>query len=163
VTFSEILLPEFDNETQKTRKLLKVVPFDDPGWKPHEKSMSIAQLAGHVAELVSWAAETINKPSLVIEPGYQPFRPQSAKQLLEVFDARAAESRTAIAEATDDHLQQIWSLSFGEQKIFSLPRFSVLRNVVLNHMIHHRGQLSVYLRLKDVPIPGMYGPSADEQ
>ncbi len=163
MTFSEILLPEFDTETQKTRKILAVVPFDDPQWKPHERSMSIGHLAGHVAELLGWAAETITKPSLVIDPGYQPFHPKSAKELLEVFDTRVADSRAAIAGTTDDQLQHIWTLSFGEQKIFSLPRFSVLRNVVMNHMIHHRGQLSVYLRLKNVPVPGMYGPSADEQ
>jgi uncharacterized damage-inducible protein DinB len=164
VTISEILVPEFDNETQKTRRLLEVVPFDDPEWKPHQKSMSIGRLAGHVADLLSWAGETVNKPSLAIEPGgYEPFHPNSTKELLEVFDARVAEARAAISGASDDHLQHIWTLSFGDQKIFSLPRFSVLRSVVMNHMIHHRGQLSVYLRLRNVPVPGMYGPSADEK
>ncbi len=163
MTITEILLPEFDTETQKTRKILAVVPFDDPQWKPHERSMSIGHLAGHVTELLGWAAETISKPSLVIQPGYKPFAPASTKELLEVFDARVTEARAAIAGTTDDDLQHIWTLSFGDQKVFSLPRFSVLRNVVMNHVIHHRGQLSVYLRLMNVPVPGMYGPSADEK
>ncbi len=163
MTISELLLPEFENETKKTRKLLEVVPFDDPDWKPHEKSMCIGRLAGHVAELPSWANDTVTLESFNVEPGNKPFFPRSSKELLERFDEKAASARAAIAGATDEHLQKVWTLSFDGKPILSMPRKSILRDLVMNHLIHHRGQLSVYLRLRNVPVPGMYGPSADEK
>jgi uncharacterized damage-inducible protein DinB len=163
MTISELLLPEFEEETKKTRKALEVVPFDDPDWKPHEKSMHIARLAGHIAELPSWATDTITLESLNIEPGYKAFFPRSSEELLERFDIKVASARTALAGARDEHLQKVWTLSFDGKPVLSMPRYSILRNVVMNHLIHHRGQLSVYLRLKNIPVPGMYGPSADEK
>jgi uncharacterized damage-inducible protein DinB len=163
MTISELLLPEFEEETKKTRKALEVVPFDDPDWKPHEKSMHIARLAGHIAELPSWATDTITLESLNIEPGYKALFPRSSEELLERFDIKVASARTALAGASDEHLQKVWTLSFDGKPVLSMPRYSILRNVVMNHLIRHRGQLSVYLRLKNIPVPGMYGPSADEK
>jgi uncharacterized damage-inducible protein DinB len=163
MTINELLLPEFENETEKTRKLLERVPFDDPDWKPHEKSMVIGRLAGHIAELPSWANDTVALESLNIEPGFKAFFPRSSEELLKRFDAKVASARTAIAGASDEHLQKVWTLSFDGKPVLSMPRHSILRNLVMNHLIHHRGQLSVYLRLRNVAVPGMYGPSADEK
>lgn len=166
MTISETLIPEFDQEMVNTRKLLECVPEDKWTWKPHEKSMPLGRLAGHVAELPSWAVNTVNVSTLDLTPaggeGFQPFIPGSRKELLERFDKHVSEARGAIAGASDEHLQQIWSLIFRGQTVLSMPRAAVLRSVVMNHLIHHRAQLGVYLRLNDVAIPGMYGPSADE-
>ncbi len=166
MTISETLLPEFDQEMANTRKLLECVPEDKWAWKPHEKSMTLGRLAGHVAELPSWAVNTIRLTSLDLTPadgsGFKPFAVTSRKELVEFFDKNASEAREAIAGASDDHLHQIWSLQFRGKTVLSMPRAAVLRGVVMNHLIHHRAQLGVYLRLNDVAIPGMYGPSADE-
>ena len=166
MTISEALIPEFDQEMANTRKLLECVPEDKWTWKPHEKSMTLGRLAGHVAELPSWAIHTINVSSLDLTPpggpGIQPFVPGSRKELVEKFDKNVAEARPAIAAANDEHLKQIWSLIYQGQTVLSMPRAAVLRSVVINHLIHHRAQLGVYLRLNNIAIPGMYGPSADE-
>lgn len=164
---SEVLLPEFDQEMTNTRKLLECVPEDKWTWKPHEKSMPLGRLAGHVAELPSWAVNTIRQSSLDLTPAgggpaFQPFIASSRKELVATFDKNVGEAREAIAGATDEHLRQIWSLIYRGQTVLSMPRAAVLRSVVMNHLIHHRAQLGVYLRLNDVAIPGMYGPSADE-
>lgn len=166
MSISENLLPEFDQEMANTRKMLQLVPEDKLAWKPHEKSMALGRLAGHVAELPSWAVQTIRKSVLDLTPPdappMQPFIATSRAELLEAFDKNVSEGRAAIAGATDDHLHQIWSLKFRGQIVLSMPRSAILRTVVMNHMIHHRAQLGVYLRLNEVAIPGMYGPSADE-
>lgn len=162
MSISEVLLPEFDQEMANTRKLLECVPEDRPAWKPHEKSMSLGRLAGHVAELPGWAANTIRLSVLKITPPFQAYTMGSRKELLEAFDKNAAEAREAIAGASDAHLGETWSLQFGGKTVLQMPRAAVLRSVVMNHLIHHRAQLGVYLRLNDVAIPGMYGPSADE-
>jgi len=160
--FLEVLLKEFDNEMGSTRKILERVPENSLTWKPHEKSMTLGRLASHVAELPGRAASICRTEALVREPGFKPFVTASSQELLEKFDTSSAEARTAIAELTDDQLSVVWSVKFGDKTILSMPRFMALRTVAMDHMIHHRGQLSVYLRLLDVPVPGMYGPSADE-
>lgn len=166
MTISEMMLPEFEQEIANTRKLLERVPEAKFAWKPHDKSMALGRLAGHVAELPSWVVNTIRLDSLDLTPpgggGFQPFIPQSRQELLETLDKNASEAKQAIASATDEHLQKIWSLHFGGKTVLSMPRATVLRSVCMNHLIHHRAQLGVYLRLNNVPIPGMYGPSADE-
>ena len=166
MSISETLLPEFDQEMQNTRKLLECVPEDKPDYKPHEKSMTMARLAGHVAELPGWAVNTVNASELDLTPASgETFRAcimTSRQQLLEVFDKNAAEARSAIASASDEHLHQLWSLIYKGKKVIEMPRAAVLRSMVMNHLIHHRAQLGVYLRLNNVAIPGMYGPSADE-
>lgn len=166
MSISETLLPEYDQEMANTRKLLACVPDSKMDYKPHEKSMTMGRLAGHVAELPSWALHTIRVDRLdltpVDGPGFKPFIAISQKELLETFDKNVAEARQAMAGATDEHLAQVWSLIYRGQTVLSMPRAAVLRTVVMNHLIHHRAQLGVYLRMNDVAIPGMYGPSADE-
>jgi uncharacterized damage-inducible protein DinB len=162
MSISQMLLPEFDQEMSNTRKILERVPEDKYSWKPHEKSMTLGRLASHVAELPGWAVETINRETLELTPGMKPFVAGSASELLARFEKNAAEARAAITGATDDHLAVEWSLIYGGHKVLTMPRAAVLRSVVMNHLIHHRAQLGVYLRLNDVAIPGMYGPSADE-
>ena len=162
MSISETLLPEFDQEMANTRKLLECVPEGKPAWKPHEKSMTLGRLAGHVAELPGWAVNTIRLSVLNLTPPFQATTMGSRKEILELFDKNVAEARQAIADASGQHLREIWSLQVGGKTLMSMPRAAVLRSVVMNHLIHHRAQLGVYLRLNDVAIPGMYGPSADE-
>lgn len=164
------LLPEFDREIEVTRRVLERVPEGKPGFKPHEKSMPLDRLAGHVAELPGWAKETMLQDSIVVGRGADleastggALKMTSRKQLLEEFDKRAAAGRAAIVGASDEVFMKPWSLIADGKAVFTLPKIAVLRGFVMNHMIHHRGQLSVYLRLNDVPVPSIYGPSADEQ
>jgi uncharacterized damage-inducible protein DinB len=164
------ILPEFDHEVANTRKVLERVPEGKPDYKPHEKSMPMGRLAGHTAELPGWAKETILQDSVDVNPPGNPPPAQNAalkmtsrKQLLEEFDKRAAAGRAAIAGASDEELMKPWSLIANGKTIFTLPKIVVLRGFVMNHMIHHRAQLGVYLRLNNVPVPSIYGPSADEQ
>jgi len=163
---SALFLPEFDQEMTTARKTLERIPEDKLNWKPHEKSMPLGRLAGHVAELAGWAVPTIKQDSLdFMPPGGQPFQPTiatSRKQVLDVFDKNREASRQAIAEASDEHLMKNWSLLRGGQTIMTMPRVAVLRTFCISHIIHHRAQLGVYLRLNDIPVPSVYGPSADE-
>jgi uncharacterized damage-inducible protein DinB len=160
------LLPEFDHEMGTTRKMLERVPEDKPDFKPHPKSMSLARLAGHVAELPVWAERTLNNEGLdlapVDAPPQPPFVMTSRQDMLERFDKRVGEARAAIARTSDEAFAKSWTLSRGGQTLFTLPRSVVLRNMFFNHIVHHRAQLGVYLRLNDVPLPPSYGPSADE-
>ena len=160
------LLPEFDNEMATTRKVLERVPADKFGWRPHDKSMPFGKLASHVATLPSWAVNGIELDELDIAPvGQPPYtvpEAASSEELLATFDKCAADARAAIAGASDETLMQTWTLLKGGQKVLAMPRVAVLRVFVMNHVVHHRGQLSVYLRLNDIPVPSIYGPSADE-
>lgn len=166
MSISQTLLPEYDQEMANTRKLLACVPDGKWDYKPHEKSMPLGRLAGHIAELPNWALHTIQVKVLDLTPasgpGFKPFIAASRQELLETFDKNVAEARSAIERATDEHLAEIWSLVYQGHTVMSMPRAAVLRSVVMNHLIHHRAQLGVYLRMNDVAIPGMYGPSADE-
>ena len=163
---SDFILPEFDHEMANTRKVLERVPDHRFDWKPHQKSWNMGALATHVATIPSWTTYTIDRDSLDIappgEPAYQSPVAASQKELLELFDKHVAAARAAIAGASDDHLMKPWSLLAGGQILFTMPRAAVIRSMVMNHGIHHRGQLCIYLRLNDIPMPGMYGPSADE-
>jgi len=149
-----------------TRKMLALVPDDKLDYSPHDKSMNMGRLAGHIAEMVRWAVETLNTQQMDVAPvggpSYQPYIITSGEDLLAVFDKNFAASREAVAGASDEALLTSWSLLAGGKNLFTMPRIAVLKSMVLNHIIHHRAQLSLYLRLNDVPIPGMYGPSADE-
>ena len=164
----DTILPEFDHEMAVTRRTLERVPEDKPDWKPHEKSMTMARLAGHLAELPSFVATTLRDDSFNIRPaggagsGRKPLVMTSRKQLLEDFDRNVAELRTTLANASDETLMKTWTLFAGDKTIFSAPRIGVIRSFCLNHVIHHRAQMGVYLRLNDVPVPSVYGPSADE-
>jgi uncharacterized damage-inducible protein DinB len=164
---SQALLPEFDHEMANTRKALERVPEDRFGWKPHDKSMTLGRLATHVAELTGWVLPTLESESFDWEQRpaalLAPKTAASRAKILELFDKNVATARAAIGGASDAQLMVLWSLLAGGRTIFSMPRIAVLRSMVMNHTIHHRGQLAVYLRLNDVPVPALYGPSADEQ
>jgi uncharacterized damage-inducible protein DinB len=163
---SQMLLPEFDKEMGTTRKLLERVPEEKFSWKPHERSMTFGRLSSHLAELPSWAARTIEVDSLDVAPPGQPPRVAadvaSHKELLELFDGNVSAARKAIAGLPDEKAFTPWTLLKGGQKIFTIPRMAALRTFVFSHCIHHRGQLSVYLRLNNIHVPSIYGPSADE-
>ena len=159
---SKSLLPEFDHEMQTTRRTLERLPEDKLAWKPHEKSMSLGELATHLATINHWAESILSTESFDISTA--PPNPQlkSRSEILSAFDTNTANARKAIAAATDGELLKSWSLISAGKTIFAQPRIAVLRGFILNHGIHHRGQFSVYLRLNNVPVPSIYGPSADE-
>ncbi len=166
MSMSAALLPEFDHEIQTTRRCLERIPNDKLGWKPHPKSMSMGELGSHLANVLVWCPMTIDQSEYdLAPPGAEPFTPPqcaSVEEMLESFDANAAAARASLAKASDETLLQPWSLKKGGVEIFSMPRIGCLRSFIFNHGVHHRGQLSVYLRLNDVPVPSIYGPSADE-
>ena len=163
---SQALFPEFDHEMSNTRKTLERIPENDFTWKPHPKSMPLGRLAGHVAEMPGWAVPTIAQDSLdLAPPGSGPPQgtvAQSRQHVLDLFDKNVAAARAAIAGATDEQLMKPWSLLVGGKTIFTMPKIAVLRSMIMNHTIHHRAQLCVYLRLNNIPVPALYGPSADE-
>lgn len=158
----DALLPEFDHEMSTTRRLLERVPEDRLEWKPHVKSSSLGQLAQHVATLPMWGAMTVKQTELDLGDS-APTAPLTTRTaLLAAFDANAAATRAALVGASDAEMMAAWTLKRSGQTIFSMPRAVVWRSFVISHLIHHRGQLSVYLRMNEVPIPSIYGPSADE-
>jgi uncharacterized damage-inducible protein DinB len=163
---SESLLPEFDHEMANTRKTLERVPHEKFDWKPHEKSMAMGGLATHLSNIPTWAVYTIDQDSLDLAPDGEPLPhaelAKSETELLALFDTNAAKARAAIAGASDAELFKPWKLLSNGNTILTLPKIAVLRSFVMNHMIHHRAQLGVYLRLNDIPVPPIYGPSADE-
>ena len=162
---NQMLLPEFDQEMASTRKSLERVPDDKFGWKPHEKSPTMGWLASHIAMLPYWAKVTFESDSLdLAPPGGQQKTPEAAsrKELLEMFDRNTATARAIIARASDADFGKPWTLLKSGQKLFTLPKAAVMRSFVMNHLIHHRAQLGVYLRLNNLPVPSIYGPSADE-
>jgi len=160
---SDMLLPEFDHEMATTRKLLERVPDGHFDWKPHGKSFSLGQLAQHVATLPWWGQVTLQQTEFDVaaNPPLAPVATRAA--LLDLFDRHTAATRQALNGKTDAELMAPWSLKSGAATVFSMPKVTVWRSFVMNHLVHHRGQLSVYLRMQDVPLPAMYGPSADEQ
>jgi uncharacterized damage-inducible protein DinB len=166
MSLSSSLLPEFDQELTNLRKTLERVPDAKLAWKPHAKSMSLGGLATHLANVPSWGSRLIDTSEFdLAPPGQPPPRMQelhSRAEILATFDANFAAARKALAGASDATLLGPWTLLAGGKKLFTLPRNACLRSFTLNHMIHHRGQLTVYLRLLDVPLPALYGPSADE-
>jgi len=163
---TETILPEFDQEMASTRKTLERVPDDKFAWKPHEKSFSLGGLATHLANIPSWTAYAFEKDELdIAPPGAPPFHLEEEKSrdaLLAVFDKNVAAARAALEAASDEKWAGKWSLLHAGNTILTQPRTKVMRDFVMNHLIHHRAQLGVYLRLLDVPVPSIYGPSADE-
>jgi uncharacterized damage-inducible protein DinB len=156
------LLPEFDHEMGTTRRLLERVPEDKIDWRPHPRSFTLGQLAQHVATIPLWGSMTLTQSELdIAAPGEQtPIRTQAG--LLAHFDGHVKATRAALAGKMDAELMVPWTLKRGPDTIFSMPKVAVWRSFVLSHLIHHRGQLCVYLRMNDVPVPSIYGPSADE-
>lgn len=163
LTTCQTITLDFDDEMKNTRKLLERVPLDDAHreYKPHPKSMSLEKLATHVAEIPAWAKLALESQLFELQPGFKPLIANSTAELLEIFDKSVEEGRAAIQAATDEEMQKDWTFKYGEVFSFTEGRTKVIRSF-LNHLVHHRAQLGVYLRLNDIAIPGMYGPSADE-
>jgi uncharacterized damage-inducible protein DinB len=166
MTLSGTLLPEFDQETAATRKFLLRVPVDKLAWKPHDKSGTMGWLAGHLARLPEWAVIAIRDTCWDVAPNgvpnVPPPLPKSSQQAIDWFDNNVCAAREAICGASDLDLAGPWSLLCNRKVMFTVPRGACLRMWVMNHMIHHRAQLGVYLRLNNIPVPATYGPSADE-
>jgi uncharacterized damage-inducible protein DinB len=166
MSISASLLPEFDQEMANTRKALERMPDDKFDWKPHEKSGTMGWLANHLANLPSWTVYTINQDTLDLAPtdgeSLKWEGKGSRQELLDYFDKNVGAARAAIAGASDEEMLKPWSLLKGGVTLMTLPKIAVMRGFVMNHIIHHRGQFTVYLRLNDVPVPPIYGPSADE-
>lgn len=161
------LLPELDHEGRGTRATFERVPDAKLEWRPHGKSMTLGGLATHLAGLPTWMAITVDEDSFdLAPPGASPPRREalpSRAAILATFDRNLAEARAILAGATDETLLASWTLRKGGNDVFTMPRIAVVRSFILNHTVHHRAQLGVYLRLLDVPVPSLYGPSADEQ
>lgn len=164
--FAQYALAEFDHEMANTRKVLAAIPDGKLHWKPHPKSNTIAWNANHLADLPLWAVSTLTKPGFDFAPAdgpkYELPKLTKMSEILALFDKNVAEARKAIEGAKDESLADMWTLRGGERVIFTMPRAAVYRGFVMNHIIHHRAILCVYLRLNDVPVPGLYGPSGDE-
>jgi uncharacterized damage-inducible protein DinB len=164
---SEAMIPELDHEAGLTRKVLERLPADKWDWTPHPKSMSIRQLASHIATIPHWGAVTLATESFDINPpGGPDFTPpeyDTPAEALAGFSRSADEFRAALAGASDEAMKAPWSLLKGGQTVFTQPRVGVLRGLIIKHIVHHRAQLALYLRLLDLPVPSIYGPSADEQ
>lgn len=158
----DALLAEYDHETAKTKRLLERIPEEKLTWKPHERSRSLGGLGHHVASIPNWGSFILDRLEFdlaEVPPNQE--EPGSRAIILAAFEEARGKARKAL-DKTDGELMAVWSLRRGEQEMFSMPRLSAFRSFVLNHIIHHRGQLSVYLRLTGVAVPSIYGPSADE-
>jgi uncharacterized damage-inducible protein DinB len=158
---NELLIREFDNEMSKTEKTLERVPAGKWDWKPHEKSGSLGWMAGHIATLPGFGTVIMTTPELDVS-GVQIPKVERQADLVSSFKKSSGEARAALAGLTDDQLGQMWTLKRQGKTIFSLPRYDALRSMCFNHIIHHRAQLTMYLRTLNVPVPALYGPSADE-
>ncbi len=158
-----MLLPEYDHEFAETRKALERVPEDKFDWQPHDKSFTLGRLASHIAEIPDWMGPTLNMDLLDLdERPYEPFVASSRDELLEAFDKSVADARAILADASSETMMENWSMKWGGEIAMSMPKAAVVRSFIFSHNIHHRAQLGVYLRLLGVPVPGHYGPSADE-
>jgi uncharacterized damage-inducible protein DinB len=163
MTIAQVLLEELKQEAASTKKLLERVPLEKGDWKPHEKSMAMNRLASHVAENFEWVGDTINSDEIdFAKHPYEPFIPKNTKELIKYFDECYAKAEKALSKCSDEEMMKNWTMRNGEQVYFTMPKSVVIRSFCINHMIHHRGQLTVYMRLLDVPLPGIYGPTADE-
>ncbi len=163
MTIVEALLQEFGHEAESTRRALERVPMDKRDWRPHPKSKTFGELAGHLAELPFWASCVLNEEELVFDPEtYKIPKFEDSQSLLESFDKAVSVAKDAMVGKSDEHMMQPWRFIINGQVAFEMPRIAVLRDMVLNHTIHHRAQLGLYLRLNDIPVPQTYGPTADE-
>jgi uncharacterized damage-inducible protein DinB len=157
------LLAELEHEAASTRRLLALLPASQGDYRPHPKSMSLGDLGVHVAEMYGWFDVTLNHAELdFAKTPYKPAPFESGEELVARMDRLLTQGKAALAAATDATLGEMWTMRSGDHVMFTMPKGVVLRTFVYNHIVHHRAQLSVYLRLLDIPIPGMYGPSADE-
>ena len=157
------LIAEMEHEAAVTRTCLERIPADKFDWKPHEKSMSFGRLASHVAEMFGWTPSTMDHAELDFSKmDYKPFEPSTTEELVEFLDKNVAEAIATLKSSADDRFMENWTMRNGETVYFTMPKVAVMRSFIMNHIVHHRGQLSVYLRLNDIAVPSIYGPSADE-
>ncbi len=163
MAINDALLPEFDREMGVLRRVLERVPDDKLGWKPHEKSMSLGRLATHLAEMPGIMVRMSHGDSYDMPASYTPRVAGSRAEILQIFDEAVAQARKELAARTDAEWKAAWTLRREGKELFTMPKVTMIRSMLLNHSIHHRGQLSVYLRLNEVPVPSIYGPSADER
>ena len=158
------LAKQFHHETKTTRRHLERLPNDKLDWRPHEKSYTAGALASHLVECVNWTPEIFTKNELNFDSAtYKPYLAASTSELLEAYEQAVADGKRVLEGVDDEAAMQLWSLKFDGKTLFERPRLDVFRDFTLSHLIHHRGQFSVYLRLLNVPVPGSYGPTADEQ
>jgi len=161
MSIGQSMIAEFDQEMTTTRRVLERVPSEKGTWKPHEKSFSIGHLAQLVARMPGWIPMTVNHPKLDLSQA-NPYSYETTDALLKDFDRNVREARDALSNVTDEQMHQPWALTMGDRTLMTLPRGAVLRQNI-NHLVHHRAQLTVYLRLLDIPVPSVYGPTADER
>jgi uncharacterized damage-inducible protein DinB len=160
---AEAVLPEFDREMAVTRKMLERFPEDKVEWRPHETCMTLGRLAGHVSELAGWVLTTMNQDKLELDPAkFSPNVVKTRAEAVRQFDETIKTARAALANASDEAFMKPWTFVAGGQTVFTMPKIAVYRGFVMNHMIHHRGQLAAFYRIAGVPIPSLYGPSKDE-
>ena len=163
MTMAASFVGELEHETKVTRTALERVPEDRFTWKPHEKSMSMIELASHLAEMFSWTPAMTGQDRFDMDPSaYTPWVAESKQQLLDTFDQNVDDALRAIREVSDEAMGETWTMAVSGRTVMQMPRGAVIRNILINHMIHHRAQLGIYLRLNEVAVPRAYGPSADE-
>ena len=163
MTIAQSFLEELKQEAVSTKKLLERVPLEKGDWKPHEKSMALARLASHVAENSKWIAMAIETVELDLSKyPYEPFIPKNTEELINFFEEQEKKAEKVLLNCSDEEMMKNWTMRSKDQEYFTVPKIAMIRNFCINHTIHHRGQLTVYLRLLNVPLPGIYGPTADE-
>jgi uncharacterized damage-inducible protein DinB len=166
MSYAEMILPEYDQEMAGARKVLERVPEDKLDWRPHPKSNTIGWNANHLAEIPCWVEPTLLHATFdmapVVGPRYESPKLTRRQEILDLFDRNVAAGRKAIGNVRDETLGEMWSLAEGGKVLLTMPRAAAVRGFVLNHLIHHRAILTVYLRLNDIPVPALYGPSGDE-
>jgi uncharacterized damage-inducible protein DinB len=158
-------LSELDQEGPNTRRVLERIPEEAFGWRPHQKSFTFGELATHTANIPHWGVDTLDGSSFDMAPGGEPIKAprfETTQQVLDHFDAGLARFEEALRQAVPASFEEPWTLESNGEAMFTLPRVAVLRTMILNHLIHHRAQLTLYLRMNDLPVPALYGPSADE-
>lgn len=163
MSIKNFFLEELENETQSTLRVLEALRDENMDWKPHEKSMSVKSLATHIVDLHNWFSVVLATEELDFQSNYKPTQANSVQELISALKSGLEKNKVVLAETEESKLSEIWTLRAGENILRQMPRKDIIRYVVNNHIYHHRGQLTVYLRLLDLPVPGIYGPSADDR
>ncbi len=163
MNYSEIIATEIKVETGNTKRIISAFKDEHLDWRPHAKSMTVGELAAHVVELHNWMELALQKERFDFHTDYRPLKCTSIADLMQILDEKLKSNLAVIASLTDENWQSSWTLAAGEHVIHSSNKVNAARFIIQNHLIHHRGQLSLYLRLLDLPVPGIYGPSADEK
>ena len=163
MSINQSFLIEVEKETANTRRLISNIDDKHLQWAPHEKSMAVSALVGHIVELHNWVKQALTVDTFNLATDYVPFKPTSIEEALSVLNNGYEVNKDLISKMEDSDWQEVWTMQFGDHIIAQMPRIGALRLLLINHLIHHRGQLSVYLRLLDIPVPGIYGPSADDR